>query len=308
MTRDRILIDRATAAPWVEVAQSARLVGKVFEQLSGPTAGSQFDQADALYPMEPVSRWCQGYLAAALEHLTLWADYAAPLKFHKDHSIVHTLRPVQALARAATESAAQAVWVMAGGSARELAIRHLTLVYHDLDERRRAAPSDADRRTVADAQGELISQLAPVTDVSVIKSFPGYLQLVKRATQEVLDRGAQPDFVSSSLAAERVWRASAGSMHGKRWPDLELKTDVVVNGRTFRVPDPAAATQALKLANGLMTYGVYRFADYSGQVGDLPALFTAAMTELGTEITLIDGATLDLSRMRERLESALPPS
>jgi hypothetical protein len=65
-------------------------------------------------------------------------------------------------------------------------------------------------------------------------------------------------------------RASAGSAHGKRWPafklQLEVSRETMTTGHvgTMRVPDPAAMTKILKLADAVVTYGVLRYADFCG--------------------------------------------
>ena len=126
MTR-RIPVDRATSLAWVEIAHGARLHNRILGNVPDPINGAEFAVVDALYPYERASIWHRSYLNAALEHLLVWADLVAPLRFHPEQELIHTLRPAYTLSRAALEAASQAVWVSAGGSAAAVSYTHLTL-------------------------------------------------------------------------------------------------------------------------------------------------------------------------------------
>jgi hypothetical protein len=248
---------------------------------------------DEMYPVRPASAWCRGYLEAALEHLLLWADFVAPLKFHEDQAVVHTLRPAQALARAALESAAQAVWVMAPGAAVPCTRRHLTLVLHDLDEQRKAAPNE-EREALKTARDSVIQEVAKVTSVTELLNAPSYLTLVREATSEALMKGTRTDMPTTVDEAERVWRASAGAMHGKRWPTIEQMTEMTDgDGRQIRAPRPEAITKVLKLAEGVLAYGVLRYADYLGHEGMIAAGLKSAFLDLAHKLPLLPGASVE---------------
>jgi len=297
----RVVVDRQTARPWVEVANSARVMQGMLHAIEPPSEESPLAQVDALYPSQTTSGWCRGYLEAALEHMMLWADFAAPLKFHEDHVVIHALRPAQALARAAAESAAQAVWVMAAGAAIPCAHRHLTLVFHDLDERRKAAVGEEKERLAA-VRKAAIEDLSKVTSVDDVLKPPTYLKLIREASSEVIAKGSTTDFPKTPDEAERIWRASAGAMHGKRWPSLEQTVELPNEvGQLVRVPDPEAISKALKLADGIITYGILRFADYSGHAANIAGMLDDSFTELAKKLPLIDGASLDLSQLKTRL-------
>src|ERR1700691_88410 len=93
-------LDEENQRSWVEIAQSIRVSDRLLSQLSDPRDGSNFSQAEQWFPFEKVSVRARAYLEAALEHLLLWADHAAPLLFHPDHVTKFTLRPAHTLARA----------------------------------------------------------------------------------------------------------------------------------------------------------------------------------------------------------------
>jgi hypothetical protein len=278
---EKVPIDRETSMPWVEVAHSARLMADVLRQVDEPRAGSNFDQIAMFYPFERPFDWCKGYLAAALEHMEMWANYAAPLRFTPDAEVVHRFRPVQTLSRAAIESAAQAVWVMDGDSARECARRHLALVLHDLDEQARAAEGER-KQEAREARRVVLSRLEGAIDEQGIGKFPGYMNIVKLASSVVAAKGSTEGGLGDSSEVERLWRASAGSSHGKRWPSVELQTILRAQSESedtagVRVPDPAAITKILKLADAVLTYGVLRFADFAGYFPELSSIVTNAM-------------------------------
>jgi hypothetical protein len=294
MTMDRYRIDRETLLPWVEVAQSSRMMRDTLSGIGDPLAGSNFELANAMYPFEPTSVWCRGYLDAALEHLELWADHVAPMVFAEGAVVIQRGRPAQTLSRAAVEAAAQAVWIMDADNARECARRHLSLVLHDLDEEAKAAQG-AEQHRVLLAREELLAWLAPAITEKEIGGFLGYMQLVKRASAIVAKKGSKEGGLDKPDEVERLWRTSAGSAHGKRWPSLKHRivlhsgdgNDTSAPG--VYVPDPVAITRILKLADAVVTYGVVRFADYSGFTPQLASILAAANQRLADRIPRIDG-------------------
>jgi hypothetical protein len=120
----------------------------------------------------------------------------------------------------------------------------------------------------------VLDRLAPFIAEKDIGRFPGYMNIVKEAAATEAAKGSGDADLVDSEVVERLWRASAGSAHGKRWPSLEVQ--IVDPGKeiapglleTDRVPDPVAITKILKFANSVLTYGVLRFADpgYEPQV------------------------------------------
>lgn len=286
----RIAVDRSTIEPWVTVAQSSRLIADVLSQIGEPLKASNFESINAHYPPERSSDWCREFLTAGIEHMTLWADHVAPLRFHEEAVVNHTFRPVQTLSRAAIESASQAVWMMNGDSARECARRHVCLILDDLDEQRKAASGDERKMRIKEAHQVVLERLAPFIDKQDIGRFPGYMNIVKEAAATVATKGSADADLVDPAVVERMWRASAGSAHGKRWPSLELQ--IVNLGReispgqfaTDRTPDPEAITRILKLADAVLTYGVLRFADYSGYTPQLTTIIAAAQERLAAII------------------------
>jgi hypothetical protein len=56
----------------------------ILQHIGDPPPESNFALVNSLYANEKASDWHRSYLAAALEHLIVWADFAAPLKFHPE--------------------------------------------------------------------------------------------------------------------------------------------------------------------------------------------------------------------------------
>ena len=280
------LVDPQHHDEWVNMAQASRVMHRVLTSVGDPASGSAFIQINELYPWEKASDWSRGYLTAALQHLLFWADHIAPFKFHPEQRVGHTLRPVQTLARAAIEASAQAVWMLSGNSAQECARRHLRLIRCDIDEQKKSLPlaekvrmDEADKILLARvSEGCSSKDLGPIS----------YFDAIRSACLKV---DVAPE------EAELIWRAASGSAHGKRWPTLALQH--VVPGeeyepgqfRTIMVPDASAMTDVLSLADKMTTYGVLRFADYSG--ADIGSLLTEAKTWLGGIIPLKEGVTRD---------------
>lgn len=226
--------------------------------------GSAFHIVDEDMP-ETSERWCRSYLSAALEHLGMWADFVAPLVLHPDAEVNHEARPAQTLARAALESASQAVWVMAAETAPEMARRHLCLVLADWDEQRKAEV-DPDAREALKKRHEELTAVLKGHGVKV--ENPSYLTLVTRAADEV--RSSSPSLeLAETAQVERLWRASAGSAHGKMWPSIELRVSMEVGGRRLSFPDADAMTAMLVLANRVTQFGVFRFIERAGHDPEL---------------------------------------
>lgn len=281
---DRIPVPDDVTLAWVSVAHSARLASHILRGVGDPRPASNFAQINAIYSYEKASDWHRAYLAASLEHLLIWADIAAPLKFHPEHETVHTFRPAYTLARAATEAASQAVWMTAGDTAEECARRHLSLIRWDYEEQRKSV-RDLNEKTRIKAADDLLLERAAGTFIEAQLSRP---------TQYTVLRAAAPAVDLEPDELERVWRAASGSAHGRVWPSVALQhvTPLVEyepgQFRTVRVPDPDKMTEALEIAEKLVMHGVLRFADFSGF--DIPTLVTEARTWLASVIPFREDA------------------
>ncbi|MGJ9412404.1 hypothetical protein ACHAAC_06805 [Aeromicrobium sp. CF4.19] len=275
------VVDEANVARWKEIATSSRWSLRVLSQVGDPADGSPFAQVNMVHT-EKASDWCRGFLDASAEHMRHWADFAAPLKWHPDHVVTHTFRPTQTLARAAMESAAQAVWIMAPDDPNECIRRHLCLIRWDYSEYRKSLP--ADRKAIAREQDQRLLESVSAHFTEDQLRPPSYLSVL-RETASVVRR--DPDEV------EAVWRASSGSAHGKRWAAHALQR--VTPGeeyepgqfRALLMPDPTAMTRALDVADALLTYGVSRFLQQSG--ADFAAAHQDAMQWLESVVPMRRG-------------------
>ena len=163
------------------------------------------------------------------------------------------------LARAALESSAQAVWVMAADNAPELLRRHLSLVLADWEEQRKAAVGAEGKEKLKAKRAALLSL---VESHGVRADNPSYLTLVTSAADEVREKTTVD--IAAPADVERLWRASAGSAHGKMWPSLELRVSVDVAGRQYTFPDADAISAMLVLADQVTQYGVFRYVEFAG--------------------------------------------
>lgn len=281
----RLEIDREQSRSWVEVAHSARLMRDLLTETPPAVDGSPFDIIDEGLP-QSCEKWCRSYLSSALEHLGMWADYVAPLTFHPDAIAHHDARPAQTLARAALESASQAVWVMASRDPREVLRRHLSLVLADWAEQRKAE-TDPERK--ADLKQQRLDLLDIIESHGVKVDDPSYLTLVMEAADEVRTNLSDGD-LADPAQVERLWRASAGSAHGKMWPSLELRVSVEVDGRPFSFPNADAMSAILVLANTVTQYGVLRFIDYAGHEPQLAERLRTTSLRLYARIPKVAGA------------------
>lgn len=281
----RISVDREQARSWVEVAQSARIMRDLLTETPPAVDGSPFSIIDEELP-QSCERWCRSYLSSALEHLGMWADFVAPPTFHPDTVVHHDARPAQTLARAALESASQAVWVMAPRDPREMLRRHLSLVLADWVEQRKA---EVDPERNANLKQQRLDLLDILDGHGIKVDDPSYLTLVTTAAQEVRMNLSGGE-LSDPAQVERLWRASAGSAHGKMWPSLELRVSVELDGRPFSVPDAEAMSAILVLANRVTQYGVFRFIDYAGHEPQLAERLRATSRRWYARIPKVAGA------------------
>lgn len=290
MKGERVEIPRSVLERWAAVAHSARMMTDVLGQIGEPLPGSPLAQVNASYSHERGSDWCRSFLSAALEHLEFWGDQVAPLKFHPELEIQHSFRPAQTLSRAAIESSAHVVWVLDAQTAQECTRRHLCLVVHDFEEQRKAATGHERKQLLAERRKTLIERVGPTFPEDEVKRFPGYMELVKQAAAVVAAKGSQKAAAHDSDSVERLWRASAGSAHGKRWPSHELQ--IVIPREEFlpgqfqtsQMPDPSAITSITELAGSLTSYAVLRFADYSGYEPRLASMMERARDRLSAKI------------------------
>ena len=288
MTDQDFEIPRDILEGWAGVAHTARLMIDVLQQIREPKPGSNLAQVNEVYAPERGSDWCRSYLSSALEHLEFWGDHVAPLKFHPEQRVRHTFRPVQTLSRAAIESSAHAIWVLDARTAQECTRRHLSLVVHDFEEQKKAAVGQERKTALARRREDLISRIGPDFSEDDVKRAPGYMDLVKQAAAVVAAKGSATYDIDT---VERLWRASAGSAHGKRWPSYELQIvlpqDEVLPGQfnTVQMPDPSAITSVTGLASSLTSYAVLRFADYSGYEPQLASILGQARDRLSAKIT-----------------------
>lgn len=277
---EKIAVNPAITQAWTAVAIGSRINYRVLELVGTPAAGSRFSQVDEGYPYEKLSDRARGYLAAALEHLTFWADYAAPLKFHDEQALYISLRPSYTIARAALEASAQAVWLMNASEPLECIRRHLCLMRWDLQEYRKSKLELNAKAEIKAQEDELLHRVSNVFGEELIRPPGGYLQVIR-------DACSTDDLALTPDGAERLWRAASGAAHGKHWPNVELKSVVVREAaqgapQQIVIPDPIGIRDVLEAAHEMTQYGVLRFADYSG--GNLRQLLLDATLWVSDQI------------------------
>jgi hypothetical protein len=215
--------------------------------------------------------------------MEMWADFAAPLKFHPEARTVHRLRPAFTLAHAAMESAAQALWVLSAKGLLECLNRHVTLLLWDMDEQIKAASTDEAKAELRASRDELLGVIG-----LTVKDFrpPTYLSLMQSAAAHASQ--SAPGERLDSAHVTRVWRSSAGAAHGKHWPSDEFTMTVEHNGVDYIVPNPEAMSEALLIADIFVRVGMLRIFDRSARLDEFNPLWKAAMDDLGARITRID--------------------
>ncbi|OAP20707.1 hypothetical protein A4R44_08561 [Amycolatopsis sp. M39] len=267
-----------------------------------PMDGSIFANVNELYPHEKVSDRVRHYVEAAFEHLLMWADNAAPLKFHPEQTVNFTLRPTYTLARAALESSAQAVWILSANNSKECVRRHLSLIRWDIQEHKKSSPSPEHKEACRTRENELLARVGSVFTEQDVKPPNGYLAVLKSAC-EPNDLDLEP------VGIERLWRAASGAAHGMYWPNLELQTLTTGNEderghfRAQRLPDSTVMVEVIQSALKMSQYAAYKYVVLSGL--DLSALVGPAMRWLTSNMTLKPDADPELLK---QLNADRPPN
>jgi hypothetical protein len=293
----RIPVGEDASRSWTEVAHGSRMSNHMLQAMPDPAPISKFAMINAEYPFEKASDWHRSYLSAALEHLVVWADIAAPLKFHPEQEVLFSFRPAHTLGRAAMEAASQAIWVSSGDTARECARRHLSLIRWDYVEHRKSESDPQFKARVAHSDLRLLERASQTFDKTDLQP-PSHLSVLRASAPVV---GLDPDRV------ETVWRAASGAAHGKAWASLALQEVVPLDEyesgqfRTIRVPDADAMTEVLKVAEHMTTYGVLRHADFCG--ADITSLLESARVWLAGAVPYREDADPEVvARLKRRTD------
>lgn len=283
-------VDETNSEAWTIVAHTARVDHRAVCLIGDPELGSNFADVARLYPYEKVSDRVRAYLMAGIEHMLMWADLSAPLKFHEDQIANVMLRPAYTLARATIEASAQAVWLMDTREPLECIRRHLALMRWDLQEHRKSKLEQSEKDIIKARENELLRRVSQVFQPDDIKPPGGYLDVIRSAC-------AANGLDLEATRAERLWRAASGAAHGKYWPVLELQHVHVGeeyepgHHRTLQVPDASGITEVLQAASMMSQYGVVLYAQYSGV--DVAAVLGEAMAWVAERVPLKPGASRD---------------
>jgi hypothetical protein len=252
-------LPEGVARRFTEVAMGARLCHHMVSQCGDPSAGSNFVMANEFYPWEKVSDRARHYVDAALEHLGMWADHIAPLKFHPEHEVNITMRPTYTLARAALESAAQCTWLLSTQDPRECIRRHLSLIRWDLAEHRKSEVGAEQKSAVRARDDRLVDRVSEVFTEAEIRPPQGFLWTI-RAACEVDD-----------LALKRVE------------PGEEYEPG---HFRTRSLPDPELMVEVARAAHDMTMYATGKYILWSG--ADMEVLAANARRWLADNMTLKD--------------------
>ncbi|ALJ18422.1 hypothetical protein [Microbacterium sp. No. 7] len=271
--------------PWIEAAQGVRLNAYALELLGPPLAGSLLGPTDDSAGLQNMAAWCRGYLESAADHMMLWSDHVAPLKFHLEATIVHTLRPSLTLARAAMESAAQAIWILSPAEPIESARRYIMLGLADLTEQMKAADQPDEKLRLRHTLNECFETLG--LTARTFKA-PRYIDMVRAAStflgQDAEEQAQQPWMDPDRV--ERLWRSAAGAAHGKQWPEQEYSNvEEEPGGIEYLVPNHIAMAEIVDVAEKFLSAGVILLAIRSGRRDEWQSLWDTATARLEAEIT-----------------------
>lgn len=291
MVSNQVPVPPDVSQEFTAIAHGSRLAKYMLDLCGDPVSNSNFQQVNELYPYEKVSDRARHYLNAALEHMLFWADLAAPFKFHSEQTVTFTLRPSLALARAALESSAQAVWLMDTVDPLECVRRHLSLIRWDLAAHRKSYLDQSSKDRVKQRDTQLLTRIQRVFDEEQVAPPRGYLHIIQEACKP-------SDLRINAEDTERLWRAMSGAAHGMYWTNLDL-TQVEVGEeyeegqyRTIAYPDPAAMVASLDTSLAMAQYGVLKYLHYAG--ADIAELQDTASRQLAQEVPFKPDADPDI--------------
>lgn len=263
---------------WASLAAATRVDRRVLDQVGDPIEGSDLQTDDRGYRWEKCSAWVAQYLGACLDHLELFANTVQPLQQFEGMTVRNPPRAYFTLARAATEAAAQALWILEPDDTADRVHRHLRLLFHDLRQfelalRNQDDPRHEQVRARMKAIGE---RTAGIYSFGSIKSpEPRYLDMIRDGALAV---GRQPDEL------ETLWRGASAAAHGKNWfQDFGARS---VYGEEYEsgyyrmtlYPDVDQITSVVQAATDLASRAVGRFTMRSGY--DPTPLLNRAMAEV----------------------------
>lgn len=280
-----VTVPEDVARSWTESSVSARINSHILRNVGNPAPTSNLTRTAELYPYESIALRAKAYLQAGLEHLNLWADFSAPLRFHPDHRTTIDLRPAYTLSRAAMEASAHALWIFGTNDPMECIRRHICLMRWDLDQHAKSkATGSPEKQQVLDRNAELVTRVSGVFSEKEIPSPGSYLTLLRFVCDS-----AEYNFDIENV--EWIWRAASGAAHGKFWVGQELQTEVETTDesgakRTVFVPDTDGIVRALETASLMCSSGVGKFAMWSGR--DPVAMSKDGFTWLAHNMTYRD--------------------
>lgn len=271
-----IQVSEQEMAIWKEAATRVRVAQAVIEQYGDPRPDSTLAQDDALCPDLHLSDASKGYLQAALDNLSLWADVVMPKVFVEGVINEGTPRPHFTLARAGLESAAQAAWVLESDERDVRIARHLRLAVADLDEMRRTT-----RHIDSQAEAAVKARISAIRESvdDEIKVAPAYLDMV---------RAAAPLGHLESNDAEVLWRTASAAAHGKLWfveatQSTEIGEEFVAGYfRAVRTPDPGTLSPVVTLAVEVTDRALARLGVLLGE--HMQQLFTTALDRVASDL------------------------
>jgi hypothetical protein len=248
---------------WTQYAISARATELMLNTHVDPRPDSQLEQADRRYQWEKVSAWTRGYLRAAAQQLSTWADIVMPYDVQPG-AVNHVAYVAYLmLARSALEAAAQGFWILRADAIDECTSRHVRMMRRDFCYHFNALDAGGgDTSTAAKRIADLerrAADLTPTVDPKV--KPPGYEKLVRYAARRT-------DNDESEWAY--FWHAASGAAHGQNWFSIEgfevLVGDEYDEGhfRTASMPDPEFITGTIGAAVEALNHAAWRWMLMAG--------------------------------------------
>lgn len=250
-------------ALWKQYAVSARATELMLDAYVDPGPGSQLELADARYRWEKVSAWTRGYLRAAAQQLSTWADLVMPYEV-RPGAVNHV--PYVAyllLARSALEAAAQGFWILRADAVEECTSRHVRMMHRDFCYHLEALKAGGGETSTAQQRlVDLESRAADLSPKVCPKDKPPGFERMVRYAAKLTD--------NDEAYWAYLWHAASGAAHGQNWFSIEgfevLVGEEYDEGhfRAASMPDPEFITGTIGAAVEALDHAAFRWMLLAG--------------------------------------------
>lgn len=269
---------------WVADAFMIRACGLVIDQMTVPQPRSALALDGAGFEWDRPWEWARTYLAAAAEHLALWADYHVPYTYHEGSKVTVRYRPGLLLARAGLEASSHVAWLLSSTEREERIACHLGLARRDLGFHKKALEVDGRDASAVERRIQTLLETGG-------RVLPGVSPQSPRGFAELVGHGARVTGLDANRTVY-LWNAASGAGHGQNWfasdgYDRSLRDEPEPDyRRVWLIPNLSAFSETMRCATTVLSWGARQWLEMAGEEAD--TLFQAALLEVYERMPKVD--------------------